>query len=211
MRGAAAGDPGPAGGLVALFRRAFWPLVLLALVPLFYVWSLHSGGTPIFVPHLWPNSYYNTRYGIAALPLLAFAAAALVTIAPRASASSRRRWWLLAAISPWLAYPRLESWICWKESQVNSEARRAWTRRPPISCARTIGAATASSLPSATRPPSIRRPESRCAKRYTSAMAAPGRRHERAASAPCTRNGRWPFRAIRSPAPSRAGKVRAAI
>ena len=35
---------------------------------------------------------------------------------------------MLAAIAPWLAYPRLENWICWKESQVNSEARRAWTR-----------------------------------------------------------------------------------
>jgi hypothetical protein len=33
----------------------------------------------------------------------------------------------LAAIAPWLSYPRMESWICWKESQVNSETRRAWT------------------------------------------------------------------------------------
>jgi hypothetical protein len=38
----------------------------------------------------------------------------------------------LAAIaigaSPWLIHPRPDDWICWKESQVNSESRRAWTR-----------------------------------------------------------------------------------
>ena len=117
-----------AGGLVALFRRAFWPLALLALAPLFYVWSLHSGGTPIFMPLLWPHSYYNTRYAIAAFPLLAFAAAALVTLVPVRFRKFAAVLVVLAAISPWLAYPRMENWICWKESQVNSEARRAWTR-----------------------------------------------------------------------------------
>jgi hypothetical protein len=117
-----------AGGLVALFRRAFWPLALLALAPLFYVWSLHSGATPIFLPHLWPHSYYNTRYALAALPLLAFAAAALVTIVPLRFRRIAATLVVVAAIAPWLAYPRMENWICWKESQVNSEARRAWTR-----------------------------------------------------------------------------------
>ena len=38
----------------------------------------------------------------------------------------------LAAVAmgtaPWLIDPRPDNWICWKESQVNSEARRAWTR-----------------------------------------------------------------------------------
>jgi hypothetical protein len=117
-----------AGTLVALARRAFWPLALLALVPLFYVWSLHSGSTPIFVPHLWPNSYYNTRYAVGALPLLAFAAAALVTIVPVRMRGFAAALVVLATIAPWLAYPRMEGWICWKESQVNSETRRAWTR-----------------------------------------------------------------------------------
>ncbi len=64
-----------AGVFVALWRRAWWPLALLALAPAFYVWSMHSSGTPIFVPVLWPNSWYNTRYAIAVLPLAAFAAA----------------------------------------------------------------------------------------------------------------------------------------
>ena len=46
------------------------------LPPAFYVWSMHSSGTPIFVPTLWPHSWYNTRYALAVLPLAAFAAAA---------------------------------------------------------------------------------------------------------------------------------------
>lgn len=119
---------GLAGLGAAVWRRAVWPLVLLALPPIFYVWSIHSGGTPVFVPHLWPNSYYNTRYGLAALPLLAFAAGALVAAVP-----GRLRAWsaLLAAVlclGPWLVRQWPEGIITWKESQVNSEARRTWTR-----------------------------------------------------------------------------------
>jgi 4-amino-4-deoxy-L-arabinose transferase-like glycosyltransferase len=120
---------GVAGSAIALLRRALWPLVLLGLVPVFYVLSLHSGGTPIFVPHLWPHAYYNTRYGITALPLLAFAAAALVTLAPGAWKKPLAALVVLGVIAPWIAYPRMEGWICWKESQVNSNARRAWTKQ----------------------------------------------------------------------------------
>ena len=58
----------------------FWPVFLAALPPLFYIWSMHSGGTPIFVPTLWPFSYYNTRYALAALPLLAIAGGSLVLL-----------------------------------------------------------------------------------------------------------------------------------
>ena len=127
----AAGEPlvlmSLAGALVALYRRAFWPLALLALAPLFYVWSLHSGATPIFIPPLWPHSYYNTRYAISAFPLLAFAAAALVTIVPLRFRKLAAALVILAAIAPWVAYPRMDKWICWKESEVNSVTRRAWT------------------------------------------------------------------------------------
>ncbi len=119
---------GVAGAAAALVRRALWPLLLLALVPLFYLMSMHSGGTPIFVPQLWPvGAYYNTRYGTTALPLLAFGAAALVSLIPGRLKALGAVLVVLAAASPWIAYPRMESWICWKESQVNSEARRAWT------------------------------------------------------------------------------------
>lgn len=117
-----------AGAAVALYRRAFWALALLLLPGVFLIWAMYStGGTPIFLPTLKPFSYYNSRYGMAVLPLIALAAAALVTVAP-----ARARGWVagllvLAASLPWLLHPSPSSWITWEESRVNSEARRAWT------------------------------------------------------------------------------------
>jgi 4-amino-4-deoxy-L-arabinose transferase-like glycosyltransferase len=115
-----------AGAVVALARRAFWPLLLLALPGVFYVWSLHSSGTPIFVPTLWPHSYYNTRYGLAALPLLAFAAGALVTVVPQRFGGLAAAIIIVAGTIPWVMYPRPETWITWAESRANSTGRRAW-------------------------------------------------------------------------------------
>lgn len=85
---------------------------------------MHSSGTPIFVPVLWPNSWYNTRYAIAALPLAAFAAGAIVTLI-----SSRWRVAFSVGLGL-LALAVLASGppVCWREAQVNSMARRAWTR-----------------------------------------------------------------------------------
>lgn len=116
-----------AGLAAALWRRAWWPVLLLLLPGVFYVWSLHSSGTPIYVPHLRPHTYYNTRYGLAVLPLFALAAAALVTVAPARVRAAMAGLVLLAGAIHWIVYPRPESWITWKESQVNSAARRAWT------------------------------------------------------------------------------------
>lgn len=116
-----------AGAVAALARRAFWPLLLLALPPLFYLWSMYSsGGTPIHVPGLWPNSYYNTRYGLAALPLLAFASAALVMAAPRRIRAVVAVLIVVAGGIHWLSHPGPESWITWAESRQNSTGRRAW-------------------------------------------------------------------------------------
>ncbi len=116
------------GLLVALWRRAWWPLSFLALTPLFYLWSMHSGSVPIYIPSLWPHSYYNTRYALAVLPLLAFAAGAAVLLAPpgrlrRIAALAVA----VAALTPWLLHFTPGAWVCWKESEVNSVARRAWT------------------------------------------------------------------------------------
>ena len=113
-------------GLIGVvMKRAGWGFLLLATVPLFYVSSVHSGGTPIFVPGLWPNSYYNTRYGLAILPLAAFCAAGLVAVIPWRAAALIGT--LLLSIAPWAAYPRQDNWVVWKEAQVNSTARRLWT------------------------------------------------------------------------------------
>jgi hypothetical protein len=115
---------GAAGALVALYRRIWWTLALLALPPLFYVWSIYSSGAPLYVPHLWPNAWYNTRYALAALPLAALAAGALVTMFPsnmRLAAALT----LAVGVSAELAF--MGEPVCWKEAQVNSISRRAWT------------------------------------------------------------------------------------
>ena len=118
-----------AGVLAALVRKAFWPLIFLALPGVFYLWNVHSGASPIHVPDLWFGAYYNTRYGLAVLPLAVFAAGALVTFVPPWG----RKWAgllvVLGASVPWLLHPTPEAWITWKESQVNSDARREWTRQ----------------------------------------------------------------------------------
>ena len=120
-----------AAGLIACaaVRKARWPALLLVLPGVFYVWSMHSsGGTPIFVPDLWPNTYYNSRYGLALFPALAFGAAALVAVFPVRWQRATAAVVVLAAAAPWLIRPRPDAWITWKESQVNSEGRRGWTR-----------------------------------------------------------------------------------
>jgi hypothetical protein len=120
---------GAVGILGAIARKAFWPVIFLALPGAFYLWNLHSGDSPIYLPDLWYGSYYNTRYGLAVLPVAAFAAASLTTWV-----TAQARGWaavviILAAIAPWLIHPSPVRWITWKESQVNSDDRRQWTRK----------------------------------------------------------------------------------
>jgi hypothetical protein len=117
---------GLAGAVAAITKRAAWPLLLLALPAVFYVWSVHSAGLPIHMPHLWPYGHYNTRYGLAALPLLAFAAAALVAAAPWRAQSAVATLVALASVGWWLAPPSPERWITWAESRANSIGRRGW-------------------------------------------------------------------------------------
>jgi hypothetical protein len=45
--------------------------IALLWVPLpFYIYSIAYGSVPIFIPQLWPHSYYNARYGMEMLPAL---------------------------------------------------------------------------------------------------------------------------------------------
>ena len=76
---------------IALLRRVFWPLLLLALPPLFYVWSIHSSGTPDLRPgalaaHLLQHAL---RAGLPAADRAG--AAALVRIRQSDSADCRHR------------------------------------------------------------------------------------------------------------------------
>ena len=109
------------GALVAVIRRKFWPVLLLALPGLFYVVSMHGQGNPIYMPDLWPFSHYNTRYGIAMLPFLALGGAALAVrpwVGPLITA---------LALAPWAIKPG--DWIVRNEAYANSKARIEWTRR----------------------------------------------------------------------------------
>ena len=119
---------GAAGAFCAFWKRYFIALLFLLLTPLFYVWSMYSSGTPIFVPFLFPHGYYNTRYGIAVLPLAAFAAGAIVLALPVRWRKAALLIPLLAVL-PWMIQLSPEHWICWKESQVNSKSRRIWTEQ----------------------------------------------------------------------------------
>ncbi len=123
---------GLVGLLVAMWRRkpgtqaktpAPQALLFLMLTPVFYVWSVHSSKTPIHLPSLWPYGYYNSRYGIAVVVLMSFAVGSLVSVL-----SPKVRLLIpLVAIAPWFVRASPDNWICWKESQVNSVSRRAWT------------------------------------------------------------------------------------
>jgi hypothetical protein len=116
---------GIAGTLAALIKRIWWPIFFLLIPPMFYVWSMHSSGTPIFVPDLPPYGWYNTRYAIAVVPFAAFAAGAVVALVP-ARMELRTSIILALAITGVWGFRGFSS-ISWRESEVNSEARRAWT------------------------------------------------------------------------------------
>lgn len=116
---------GGVGLLAAALRSAWWPLMFLALSPIFYVWSVHSSGTPIFVPTLWPNSWYNVRYAMALLPLIGLGTAALVSFAPPRFEKLAALLAVVTVLSPFLLHPAEHS-ITWQEAEVNSRARRQW-------------------------------------------------------------------------------------
>ena len=109
---------------IALFKRAWWPLTLLLLPGVFYVWSIHSSGTPVFVPELEPYTRYNTRYALALLPLAVFAASAIVALLPE-----RFRTASAFALMLGVAFGQYQSGvpISWEEARIASEARRDWT------------------------------------------------------------------------------------
>jgi hypothetical protein len=60
-----------AGLILAIRRELALPALLLWLPLPFYVYSIAYGSVPIFIPPLWPHSYYNSRYGMEMLPAFA--------------------------------------------------------------------------------------------------------------------------------------------
>lgn len=60
-----------AGLVLAVRRRISLSAVLLWMPLPFYVYAVAYGSVPIFIPQMWPHSYYNSRYGMEMLPVLA--------------------------------------------------------------------------------------------------------------------------------------------
>jgi hypothetical protein len=109
------------GALAVLARKVFWPFFLFLLPPAFYIWSIHSSGTPVFVPNLEPHSFYNIRYAMAFLPLIALGAAALARFGKIPAAAV-----VAIALAPFLIHWNQHS-ITFQEADINSRGRLAWT------------------------------------------------------------------------------------
>ena len=116
------------GVVAAMARRAFWPLLLLLLPGVFYLFSIHSGGTPIFVPVLYSGAYYNVRYGLSILPLLAVAAAAMVAVFPAYLRGKVAVVVIVVATVPWLIRPHPENWVVFQEGNKNYRGHRELER-----------------------------------------------------------------------------------
>jgi hypothetical protein len=116
------------GVVPALVRRAFWPLLLLLLPGIFYLCSMHSGGTPLFVPNLYSGAYYNVRYGLSVLPLFALSAAAIVAVVPARMRTAFAALVILAGTMHWMVHPQPESWMVWQEGNKNYAAHRVLER-----------------------------------------------------------------------------------
>jgi hypothetical protein len=114
------------------FKRAAWACLLVILPPVFYIVSIHSSATPIHVPTLPPHSWYNTRYGLALLPLGALGAAAIAGLMPDKIRPILAAILLLAGSGQWLLFPRPASWIVWREAQANSQTRLEWTNQAAV-------------------------------------------------------------------------------
>ena len=119
-------------GIVVLIRRRLWPLVLVVIPLPFYTLSVAYGSVPIYLPHWWPFSYYNVRFGTELIA--AFAVFAAVTI----GCGLGRAWatWTKAAMvvglvalvatsyaGIWKAQP-----ICYREAWANSLTRVAFEK-----------------------------------------------------------------------------------
>jgi hypothetical protein len=120
---------GTLGVVAVVAKRAFWPLVLLLLPPAFYLYSMHSGGTPIFVPFLYSGAYYNVRYGLSILPLLSVAVAAIVASFPRWMRGRVAAIAIVVATVPWLIHPHPENWIVFQEGNHNYAGHRELERQ----------------------------------------------------------------------------------
>jgi len=81
-----------AGSWLAWTKRLSRVVLLLWLPLPFYIYSIAWGSIPLFVPQLYPGSYYNSRYGMELLPVFAiFCALALAVAENKLRARNEKR------------------------------------------------------------------------------------------------------------------------
>jgi hypothetical protein len=124
--------------LTARRRALAWALLLWLPVP-FYAYSISYGSVPIFLPPLWPHSWYNTRYGIELLPALALGLGFAAQFALAAVREFKSRWTIYAAggLAVLLALNACQMvWerpLIYVEGAKNLEARRSYEEQiPPV-------------------------------------------------------------------------------
>ncbi len=114
------------GTTAVTVRRYLWPLLVLWLPVVFYPLSIAYGSVPIFIPPWWPHSYYNVRYGLQLLPVVAVFVGVLAGML--ASFFTRHSLQLLAVLAVFGAmvgsyYSIWTSPICLQEAKANSRTR----------------------------------------------------------------------------------------
>lgn len=80
-------------GSYLAWKQRLSRVVLLLWVPLpFYIYSIAWGSVPLFVPQLYPGSYYNSRYGMELLPVFAiFTAIACAAVERKLRTQSKKK------------------------------------------------------------------------------------------------------------------------
>ena len=124
------------GWLTARGRSLGWALILALPLP-FYAYSVAWGSVPIFLPVWWPFSWYNSRYGMEMLPLLALAAAFTASLLLAAVSDFKPAWQkyaaaaLFALVAVNAARMLHERPLVYVEGTKNIEARRPYEQAIP--------------------------------------------------------------------------------
>ena len=112
------------------FRSIAVPAMLFWMPIPFYTYSVAYGSVPIFLPVWFPNSYYNTRYGMELLPAFALfpALAVLVAIKKRPQWTRPILGFALALIVASNAFLLYATPLVLQEAKVNATTRMAFER-----------------------------------------------------------------------------------
>src|SRR6266581_233431 len=120
-------------GIVLLFQRKLWPLLLLWTPVPFYMLSIAYSGVPLFVPVWWPFSRYNVRYGIEMLPAFAVFTAIAAYGLLRFAATMRSKAIIAVVFLFGAAVSYIQVWrtgpVSYQEAVVNSNTRIALETR----------------------------------------------------------------------------------